>query len=90
MLGIGLYIGEGSKTQEIVRIVNSEPEVICLAIRWFEEGLGLNKSNFAPIIHLYPDNNVQKSLTFWSQITGIPLSQFGKTQIDTREKKTKK
>ena len=90
ILGIGLYIGEGSKTQNQVRIVNSDPQVICLAIRWFEEAFGLSKQHFSPTIHLYPDNDVQESLLFWADVTGIPLSQFGKPHIDTREKKSKK
>src|SRR5258707_15139920 len=32
MLGLGLYIGEGSKTIESVRIINSDPPVILTAI----------------------------------------------------------
>lgn len=79
MLGLGVYIGEGSKTRDLVRIINSDPQVICLAIRWFEESFGLNKEHFSLAIHLYPDNNIGEALTFWSNVTGIPLSQFGKT-----------
>jgi len=90
LLGIGLYIGEGSKTQDQVRIVNSDPDVICLAIHWFTKVLGLRKEHFSPTIHLYPDNDPRESLEFWSRVTDIPPSQFGKTQIDRRLKKPKK
>ena len=34
LLGIGLYIGEGTKTYENVRIINSDPAVIKLAVKW--------------------------------------------------------
>src|SRR3989344_4399304 len=42
MFGLGLYLGEGSKTYEITRVVNSDPDVIRLAIAWFY-GLGVSR-----------------------------------------------
>ena len=87
MFGLGLYVGEGTKTHGHIRIINSDPEVINTAIRWFEDIFNLTTKNFHIDIHLYPDNNIQKSLHFWSKSTGIPLSQFGKTQVDKRKKK---
>ncbi len=90
MLGLGLYIGEGTKSHYIIRVINANPKVIRLAIRWFEDCLGLSKKNFSLRIHLYPDNDVEKCLKFWSKYTNIPISQFRKTQIDTRKKKESK
>lgn len=87
MVGVGLYIGEGSKSKGIVRVVNSDPRVIAVAIRWFEEIFNLPTKHFSLSIHLYPDNDLEKSLKFWSNATGIPLNQFGKTQVDTRKKR---
>jgi len=89
MLGIGLYMGEGTKSQESIRIINSDPEIIKTAIVWFQEICGVPKENFRLSIHLYPDHNEKEVLKFWSKITGIPLSQFGKTQVDRRKKKGK-
>jgi len=90
LLGLGVYIGEGTKTKEHVRVINSDPRVIALAIRWFEESFGLKTKNFKITLHLYPDNDVKKSIAFWSRITNIPRSHFGKTQIDRRKKTLKK
>lgn len=86
MFGLGLYLGEGNKTHDLVRVVNSNPAVICLAIAWFES-LGLSKKNFAITLHLYPDSDLEKSQVFWSRVTGIPRNQFLKTQIDWRKNK---
>lgn len=86
MVGIGLYIGEGEKSV-YPGIVNSDPRIIYLAIRWFEEVCGLSRKNFVLTVHLYPDSNVADCLGFWSKTTGIPRSQFGKTQIDRRQGK---
>lgn len=88
MFGLGLYLGEGAKTYGITRIVNSDPNVIDLAIAWFH-GLGVSREQFLLTIHLYPDSDVNESLQFWSHTTTIPRSQFGKTQIDRRTNKKK-
>lgn len=86
MFGLGLYLGEGSKTHDITRIVNSDPNVIRLAIAWFAN-LGVVQEQYSLTVHLYPDSNVEESLQFWSRTTTIPRSQFGKTQIDRRVNK---
>ena len=87
MLGIGLYIGEGTKTHDIIRVINSDPKIIKLAINWFENACGLKLENFRMRIHLYPDNDLNECLDFWANASGIPLTQFQKTQIDLRKDK---
>ena len=86
MFGLGLYLGEGSKTDDIVRVVNSDIGVIRLAIAWFKS-LGVLRHQFGVTLHLYPDSNVEKCLQFWSEATTIPLGQFAKPQIDRRRNK---
>jgi len=86
MFGIGLYLGEGSKTANVVRVVNSEVSVIRLAIAWFKS-LGVSRNQFGITLHLYPDSDVKKCLQFWSETTTIPLDQFAKPQIDRRKNK---
>ena len=90
ILGVGLYLGDGVKTHENVRIINSDPEIIKIAVRWFREVCGFKTKNFTPSMHLYPDNDVEKTLNYWSRITGIPKKQFYKTQIDRRSNKSEK
>jgi len=87
MLGLGLYIGEGAKTSNTVRVINSNPQIIRVAMRWFKDVCGLGMENFSLAIHLYPDNNISNSLKFWSKATKVPLKQFGKVQVDLRTKK---
>jgi len=90
MLGIGLYLGEGTKMQESTRIINSDPEIIKTAIAWFKKICGLSVKNFTIAIHTYPDNDIKKTISYWSKVTGIPKNQFGKTQIDRRTNKSNK
>ncbi len=84
MFGLGLYLGEGAKSIESVRIINSDPVVIKLAILWFKNVVGLECKNMKLSLHTYPDNNIESDIDYWSNITGIPRNQFGKTQIDSR------
>ena len=89
MLGIGLYIGEGSKTHGIIRVVNSDERVINLFIRWLSS-FAYPKSNLAIRLHLYPDSNIAEAESYWSRKTGLPLSQFQTACIDRRSQKDRK
>lgn len=86
LFGLGLYLGEGSKTHGFVRLVNSDPEVIKAIVAWFLS-LGVKIDQFSATIHLYPDSDIKESLQFWSQTTTIPIAQFYKTQVDRRADK---
>ena len=90
LLGLGLYLGEGSKLYEIIEVVNSDPEIIKIAMKWFREICGFSDKNFAPSVHIYPDNDIQKTIKYWSKITGVSKTQFRKTQIDRRLNKSRK
>lgn len=91
MAGIGIYIGEGSKKFEEVRIVNSNPMVIRIAVLWLREICMVPKDNLQLRLYAYPDTNIEKAKKFWQQTTGLPMSAFAKTHIDERtNKKAKK
>lgn len=90
VFGLGLYLGEGSKTNSQVRMINSDPRIIQTTIAWFKM-LGVKKMQFRVRLYLYPDSDVKECLQFWSRTTSIPVSQFQKHQIDSRlDKKAKK
>lgn len=88
MLGIGLYFGEGSKAQEEVRIVNSDPVVIKIMLRWFRDFCGVQSHHIRAAIHGYPDNDIDELMNFWSRKLDISREQFIKTSIDTRQNKS--
>lgn len=86
MFGLAIYLGEGEKNEN-VGIINSDPNIVVFMIGWLEEHYGVGVDNLTLAIHLYPDNNTAACLQFWSEMTGIPRKQFGKTQIDRRKNK---
>jgi len=88
MLGIGLYWGEGSKSHEEVRVVNADPTIIKLSIRWLKEFGGVRREHLRVSVHGYPDHDINKLVKFWSKELNIPNNQFIKTQIDTRLNKS--
>lgn len=88
MIGIGLYLGEGSKSHEEVRIVNADPIIIKLGIRWLKEFGGVRREHLRAAVHGYPDHDINKLVNFWSKELHIPIKQFIKTQIDTRLNKS--
>jgi transcriptional regulator with XRE-family HTH domain len=88
ILGIAIYMGEGSKTYETVRIVNADPEIIKIAIVWFTECCKIPRDNMRIRIHMYPDTSERQSIRYWSKITGLSKKQFGKTVVDTRSNKS--
>ena len=87
MAGLGLYIGEGSKSHNIVRITNSNHQIILFAIRWFNEAIEVPLENFSLRIHMYPDSDEAEVVKFWSKVTGFSSGQFRKSQVDYREGK---
>ena len=87
MIGVGLYIGEGTKTANVIRIVNSNPKVIKLAIRWFIEVVGLSMDNITLRMYLYPDNDEVLCRKFWMKETGLTKKSILKTQFDSRKNK---
>ena len=91
MLGLGLYIGEGAKTSGITRMVNSDPRVIKLTIKWLKTSFGIKLKQIKVRLYIYPDNKEKKCIKYWSKQTKIPENQFFKSTVDRRtDKKSKK
>lgn len=87
MLGLGLYLGEGAKTTESIRIANSDPAVIRLGVKWLKEICGLTDANFSIRLHLYPDNKLEECTRYWQKVTGLSKKNFRKPSIDIRTNK---
>ncbi|HCP08647.1 MAG TPA: hypothetical protein DIT25_02525 [Candidatus Moranbacteria bacterium] len=90
LVGISLYWAEGGKTQEAVQFSNSDPRLIKIMMKWFKEicNVPSNKLKIHIYIHgIYKKENCEK---FWSEVTRIPVSSFGKTTYKQTIHKVKK
>jgi len=79
MLGIGLYWGEGVKSRTgTASLVNSDPTLILIGYRWFQECLGVKTEEFNPYIYISEihKNRENDIIKFWSDYLDIPKSQF--------------
>lgn len=87
--GIALYAGEGSKTNNLVRLVNADPTIIRLFIKWLGV-LGVPRSHIVIRIHAYPDSDLKTITQFWINETRLPTTQFQRPCIDMRVNKDRK
>ncbi len=82
LIGIILYLGEGSKTSRgMARIANSDPLVVKIMLRFFTEICNVPEYKFRGHIHTFAHASIEKTERYWSKITGIPRKQFYKTYI---------
>ena len=76
LLGTALYWGEGGKTQNIVRVANSDPAVIKTAVAYLQKVCLVPTSAIKVYLHIFEDSNEKSCIEFWSKVTGIPKQQF--------------
>ncbi|MDP2966976.1 MAG: hypothetical protein Q8N87_01010 [bacterium] len=81
-LGIGLFLGEGTKRNKFnVTLANSNPEILRLFLKFLREICGVNETKIKAALNIFDDVNLTQALNFWSKVTNIPLSRFGKTMV---------
>ncbi|MBI5144622.1 MAG: helix-turn-helix domain-containing protein [Candidatus Omnitrophica bacterium] len=82
ILGSALYWAEGYKQSiNMVNFSNSDPAMILLMMRFFRNACKVPEDKFRALVHIHPHLNSRKAEMFWSDISGIPLKQFHKTQF---------
>src|SRR3989344_863385 len=90
LFGAALYWAEGNKKNSL-GITNSDPYLILFMAKWFEKVLGASpKKDLKAHLNIYPQQNEQGIKQFWSELTGIPLENFGKTFVKPLNKNYKK
>jgi len=89
LLGAGLYWAEGRKTSGF-GVTNSDPHFILFMVRWFERIFKISPRDLKAWLNSYPQQNDLEIKQFWSQLTGIPLENFGKSFIKPPNKGYKK
>jgi Helix-turn-helix domain len=78
LAGVALYAGEGSKTDGEVRFVNSDPRMVAFFCAWFRRFFEIDESRLRVRLYLHEGLDLMAAITFWSGLTQIPPSQFGK------------
>jgi transcriptional regulator with XRE-family HTH domain len=76
LVGAALYAGEGSKTGGEVRFANCDPRMIVLFLVWLRRFFDVDESKLRIRLYLHDGLDLDAANEFWSQITGIPVSQY--------------
>ena len=85
IIGSALYWAEGYKTDRArdVEVVNSDPDMIKVLMRWFREICCVPEGKFKIRIQIHDVSKVEEGIKFWSLNTGVPSSQFTKSYVKT-------
>ncbi len=80
LIGIALYWGEGGKAYYgSARLSNSDPAVIQIMMRFFREVCRVPEDKFRGHVNTFSHLNTNKAEVYWSEISGIPKSNFYKS-----------
>jgi hypothetical protein len=82
-IGVMLYWGEGSKWkgEKIVDLANSDPYIIKLFLVFLRKICGIDEKKLRGFVYCYKDQNIEKIIKYWAQVTKIPRCQFTKPYI---------
>lgn len=89
LIGVALYWAEGSKSKTM-QITNSDPYLILFFVRWLKKVFNLEPFVLKASLNLYLQQNEGSIKQFWSNLTGIPVKNFGKTYFKPESKGYKK
>jgi hypothetical protein len=76
--GTALYAGEGNKTDGSVGFANSDPRMILFFATWLRYFFAIDESRLRLRLYLHQGLDLHGANMFWSELTGIPITQFGK------------
>ena len=76
--GAALYAGEGSKTDGQVHFTNSDPRLIVFFCAWLRAHFSVDESRLRVRIYLHEGLDLDAAVAFWSQLIGVPVTQFVK------------
>ncbi len=80
--GACLYWAEGYRASfNMVNFSNSDPSMIRFMMAFFRRVCRVPPAKFRGVVHIHPHLNSNAACKYWSQISGIPLNQFHRTQF---------
>ena len=89
LLGAMIYWAEGNKRGQLT-IANSDPILIKFMVEWMRKVFNASYTDMKVHLNMYPQQNETEIKNFWSELTGIPLKNFGKSFVKPANKNYKK
>lgn len=72
---------EGNKDVTSVKFTSSDPTLIGNFLCLLRTGFKIDESKLRALVHLHEYHNNETQKQFWSNITGIPLTQFHRSYL---------
>lgn len=76
--GVALYAGEGSKREGSLRFSNSDPAMMRFFAHWLRHFFQIDESRLRMRVYLHEGLDLDAAEVHWSEVVGVPRSQFGK------------
>ncbi len=76
--GIALYAGEGAKTDGAVVFTNTNAAMVAFFCRWLREYFAVDELRMRGKLYLHEGLDYEAAAGLWSEVAGIPTSQFSK------------
>jgi AcrR family transcriptional regulator len=76
--GVALYAGEGNKGDGAVRVTNSDPHIVRFFCAWLRRFYDIDETRLRVRLYLHEGLDIEAAVSFWSNATQVPASQFGK------------
>jgi len=76
--GVALYAGEGAKRDGLVCFANTDPSMMAYHCAWLRRYFEIDETRLRCRIYLHEGLDLDAAQAFWSKVTDVPLSQFGK------------
>ena len=76
--GVALYAGEGAKRDGSVVFANSDPRMVVFFCAWLRHFFEVDESRLRVRLYLHQGLDLAATIAYWSELTGIPVSQFVK------------
>lgn len=76
--GTALYAGEGTKTDGDVAFTNTDATLVMFFCAWLRRFFEVDETRLRVALYLHADLDLAAAMSWWSEVTGVPSSQFTK------------
>ncbi len=81
LAAVMLYWAEGYKVGKTIDFTNSDPDMVIIFRRFLREICRVDESRIRASLYCYEGQDIESLHVFWSELLGIPRSQFIKPYI---------
>jgi len=74
--GAALYAGEGAKASGKVMFANTDSSMVSFFCTWLRKFFEIDEARLRVRVYLHQGLDLDAAHEFWSEITGVPLTQF--------------